>query len=204
MQKNMRTESGSVLVLTLLVSLLLLGVGVTVTWLSSQQTAVTSAMSRRSEAYRAAMSGLNRARDILINHSNWAGVLNGCGAHTTDATKGIVLCTGGNEMLNIRVLPAGTQAANEARPSEFIRYTIWVRNDDDEIAGVDAGGVPLTADADSRLVVRVEGTGRDGTSFVALESVYSRTASGGLQEANYSQARMSSSGANSARAAIED
>ena len=45
---------------------------------------------------------------------------------------------------------------------------------------------------------------RDWLSFVALETIFNRSASSGVQEANYSQSGLSASGSNSARAALKE
>ena len=191
-----QNESGSVLILALLVSVLLLGMGLTVTWLANQQTKVSGSMTRRGEAMAAARTGLERARSILATTGAWADELNGCAGSSTDTDKGVVLCAGGAPLEDLRVVESGTQLDSENVNTSMMRYTVWIRNDDEEGAG--------NADTDNRITIRSEGVGRDGLSLVVLETTFSRAAGGGVQEANYSQSGMSSSGSNSARAALSN
>jgi hypothetical protein len=69
---------------------------------------------------------------------------------------------------NVQMVESGTTTASETLASSQIMYTVYIRNDDEEQAGTYGSNVP---DTDSRVVVRSEGIGRDGLSYVALEVV---------------------------------
>ncbi len=60
-----RTDSGSVLVVVLMVMLGLLGLGVTAMWLTSGNLQVGANMNQRTQALYAAEAGVERAREIL-------------------------------------------------------------------------------------------------------------------------------------------
>jgi Tfp pilus assembly protein PilX len=192
--KQQQREQGSVLVLALLVSLLLAGLGLATMWTATQNTKVSGNLTRRGEAFNAALSGLERARAILAGTTaSWDPLLAGCGG-PTDTTRGVLLCAGGTPLQDVQVVDASTTSATVAAGLGNVTYTIWIRNDDQEGMG--------NPDNDDRVIVRSEGTGRDGISFVALEGVLAKGAQAGLQEGAYSQSGMSSTGSNSAKASL--
>jgi hypothetical protein len=80
-------ESGSVLVLTLLLTLVILGVGITAMWMSSTSTQVSTNLARRQEAMRAAEAGMQRARAIFSTTTlTWNDILRGAPCNLNAAT----------------------------------------------------------------------------------------------------------------------
>ena len=157
-------EHGSVLVLALLVSLLLVGVGLAAMWATSLNTNVSTTTTRRQEALLAAESGVERARSILARFTDFDPILGnaggvGCSGTAYNSDIGNVLCDAGIGMENVRLIQAGSQTAQENAVSEQITYTLYVRNDPAETTAVGLG--PFN-DEDLRVVVRSEGRARRG------------------------------------------
>lgn len=196
--------AGSVLVLALLVSLILLGLGLTALYLSSEGGKVSTGVSRRGEAYFSAKSGLERARAILHDSTTWINSLSGCPTSPAwdpvrhvDVVKGRVLCAAGAPLYRVRLLEASTQSATKAAAVSSVEYTLWIRNDDEE-----GGAANILTDNNTRVIVRAEAQARNRLGFVALEQIIGRGAGGSLPEAAYSQAGMGPTGANSGKAAL--
>jgi Tfp pilus assembly protein PilX len=193
------TQDGSVLVLALLVTLVILGVGLTALFLSSSGMKVSGNLTRRQEALAAAETGIDRA-SALINATweankdmDWdcflgsAGGASGCPTGTSctptvgyDATKGNVLCDGTDPLENEPVVetePFGTTAG--ATYKQNLTYTVYVRNDPVEIDSLTKAGIssppPAFNDEDKRVVIRSEGRGRDGLAFFGIEVVLAVT-----------------------------
>jgi len=185
-----RKEAGSVLVLALLVTLLILGVGLTAMYLSSSGMKVSGNLTRRQEALSASETGMERALAVLnnVDPANWSSLLppNQCGAtqdelpssqYNTEKRKGVVLCDNGVPLENVSVLEGSstTLGTSGAPAMENLRYTVYIRNDDGEAALLWPTSSPNTAawetDNDNRVVLRVEGWARDSLSFFAVEAV---------------------------------
>lgn len=179
------SEQGSIIVLALLVTLIILGVGLTVLWVSSSGTKITSNITRRQEAIYAAEAGLERARRFLDTYNlDWSFLTlsvanggNGCGADAYDsATKGRILCDGPTPLRDVSVI-AGSQISSDGGASQNfagmsnISYTIYIRNDDAEAAANIPLGKDPQFDNDRRVILRIEGLGRDHLSYYALEAV---------------------------------
>lgn len=187
-------ESGSVLVLALLVTLVILALGLVAMWLSSSSMKMSGNITRRQEALYASEAGLERARVILQSQTDWALLAAGCTTGPPNdpgdpaaGHKGYLLCepTTSTALLNISLLNSSTFTGGQAPGSGNIAYTVFIRNDDAEIAsGSTTSG--YNTDGDRRVVIRAEGTGRDGLSFFAIETVLSQ-ASASAEEENYSQ-----------------
>ena len=77
MTAHKKDESGSILVLTLLVTLVILAVGLTAMWLSSSGMKMSGNLTRRQEALYAAEAGMEHARSVLANTPIWDNLLNG-------------------------------------------------------------------------------------------------------------------------------
>lgn len=205
------SERGSALVLALLVTFVILGVGLTALWLSSSSTKIASNLTRRQEALYAAQTGVDRARRVLTTVPNLNALLNGgaCTATQDDPLgRGRVLCEGAMPLEDVRVIPASTTAATAVRQTaRNSSYTVLIRNDSSEFAwcngrldpgetsddgncdgnsGAESDLWRATNDLDGRVIVRSEGTGADNTSFVAVEVVLSQTP-GTLDIPDYSQ-----------------
>jgi len=89
------SQSGAILVVTMLATLVLLGLGLVVIWVGASQTRIGGNLNRRQEALYAAESGLSRARAVLAATASWtAHTETGCGG-ADSATKGRVLCDPG-------------------------------------------------------------------------------------------------------------
>lgn len=195
-------EAGSVLVLALLVTLLILGIGLTAMWVSTSGTRISNNLTRRQEALYAAETGLDRGRAILRTFTaQWQALLAGCGASMDDpADRGMILCdpTSGTPVaLQLTPVIASGSASDTENPGMAnISYSIFIRNDPFEYqwcngvvepgetsdtgdcngdGSADASDVDLRrfGDMDRRVVLRVEGHGKDGVSQVAVEAVLS-------------------------------
>lgn len=191
-------QRGSVLLMALLVTLIILGIGLTAMWLSSSGTQVAGNITRKQEALYAAETGIARARAVLSSNGDWTALLGSAGgagctpAATKDSTRhGNVLCdsaVGNIPLQDVRVIEAGSATAGVTNLAN-VRYTVWIRNDPQEINLGDAGGFapdgggalagPYT-DLDQRVIVRAEGVARDGLSIVVLEAVISRAPGTGV------------------------
>lgn len=187
-------QRGSILVLTLLITLVLTGLGLTTMWVTSSSRKLTGNATRRAEALNAAETGLEQARNLLTTFGNWNTLLAGCTGGASDSIKGVSLCAANQPLHNVRVVEASSATDTSVSGLGLITYSVWIRNDEEE--GLAA------ADTDTRVIVRSEGTGRDGLSAVALETVFLRTASSTVSESSYSQSGMSATGSNSAKAAL--
>ena len=188
-------ESGSVLVLALLVTMVILAIGLTAMWLSSSSMKMSGNIARRQEALYAAEAGLDYARYVLKNTSDWGPLLAGCGGSKNDTTgRGAVLCSAKNTMplqdVSLVYEPGSTtkidspQTNKRAKWMAKLNYTVFIRNDEAEM--VENSSIGRNDDSDWRVVLRSEGTGRDQLSFFAIEAVVSR-ASASLDEDEYSQ-----------------
>jgi Tfp pilus assembly protein PilX len=136
-----RDERGSILVLALLVSLILLAFGLTVMWVASSAQRASTNISRRQEAMYAAEAGVEQARAILSGLNDWNGVLGWsspnnwlCACPNSDQLRGCILRDGAGTCLqNMQVVDLGSAswaAQNAADPTlKNYSYTIWVRND---------------------------------------------------------------------------
>ncbi|MCB9554928.1 MAG: hypothetical protein H6707_02410 [Deltaproteobacteria bacterium] len=204
-------QRGSILLMALLVTLLILGLGLTALWLSSNQTRTSGNITRRHEALYSAEAALARARNYLTNNPDqWQAILQGCDPKGTKDGRGVVFCMGSVPLKNIALLE-GQGTSKQVRASQAV-YTIYVRNDDAEHAHCDGIGdngdcdgdgdndsadqAIRETDNDGRLVLRAEGRGRDGLSYYGIEQVVSRrseakgksqsTQEGGSQFGQYS------------------
>jgi len=142
MERKRHDERGSILVLALLVSLILLGFGLTVMWVASSGVRTSANINRREEAVYAAESGVDHARLILgaLSATQWNDQLLGNAAAgctpacPLDPVKGRIVCGPGNICLSgIQVLANTSQSwvgQNPTDPSiSNYQYTIWIRND---------------------------------------------------------------------------
>jgi hypothetical protein len=187
-----RREAGSVMVLALLVTMLILGVGLTAMYLSSSAMKVSGNITRRQEAMSASETGVERGLAVLnnIGPDAWSTLLppGKCGAtlddqpvlrinKLPDKKKGVVLCDNGVALEGISLLEdSSTTVALAGAPSMAnLTYTVFIRNDDAEAYLLWATSSPNVAawetDIDRRIVLRVEGTARDSLSFFAVEVV---------------------------------
>jgi hypothetical protein len=184
MRSRSSSQSGSVLILAMLVTLVILGVGLTAMWIASSEMKISGNITRRQECLYGAESGLERARSILATSaSTWATLLTTatCSATEDDYTpgtpttgtgqKGKILCDDSSPPLPMENIPLfeGTTLTNPGLTN--MTYTIWIRNDDAEQAANVLLSNPPELDRDRRLVVHVEATGRDQLSFFAVEAV---------------------------------
>ena len=134
-----RSEQGSVLLLALLVTLIILGIGLTVMWVASSGSKMSGNITRRQEALYAAEAGIERGRKILFdNPDDWTPFLQGCSASRNSTTLGNILCTNGTSGTALqyeRVIPASS--ATETKVNTLaggiglknMNYTVWIRND---------------------------------------------------------------------------
>ena len=187
-------QEGSVLVLALLVTLIILAIGLTAMWLSSSSMKMSGNIARRQEALYAAEAGLDFARHVLHTAAKWTPMMDGsCTATKHEPTgKGNVFCTKKNnkalEDISLFYDPDTKSSDSPATLAKAkwmakLRYTVYIRNDDAEIQG---GQFLRNRDNDWRVILRSEGTGRDQLSFFAIEAVVSRAAAT-MDEDSYSQ-----------------
>jgi Tfp pilus assembly protein PilX len=215
-------EEGSILVLTLLITLLLVTAGLAAMRMAATTTKVAGNYNRQTEAYGAAETGLQRGMAVLRAISDWQSLVSGstCVATKDDPDqKGNILCSNGAPLENFNVVGTGTATAGMvSSTTNNIRYTIWVRNDPAEYAwcngtldvgeasddgDCNADGSNNAADElirqtdnDGRVILRVEGIARDGMSVAAVAAVVSR-GGGSTMPNNYTQAGLNSQGSNS-------
>jgi Tfp pilus assembly protein PilX len=161
-------ERGSVMVLVILATLLITGMGITAMYLSSSAMKVTGNMTRRAEAFSTTESGREHAMAVLHNTPDWDVLLQGCGHPRDDTTtggRGVVLCEGAVGLADIPMLAASSQAHASLSGLSNLTYTVFIRNNDMELSR----GL-RTDDQDQRVVLRIEGLARDGLSTVIIES----------------------------------
>lgn len=137
-----RREAGSVLLIALLVTLIVLGIGLTAMWLSSSGTRVSGNLTRRQEALYAAETGIERAQAVLRARADWEVLLRGgdgslCTPSVTAYVpgKGLVLCDGSVPLENVFFVTGSAAASSDPRTAQMannLRYTVYVRNDDSE------------------------------------------------------------------------
>jgi hypothetical protein len=159
MNERLHDERGSVLVLTLMLTLVILGIGLMAMYMSSSTTKVSSNLVRRQEAMQAARAGMAQARAVLLQlvgtggstNPNFSPALRGtfCSSGTppTPAVriasyipgKGWPLCQGvsaaspAGPMQNVAVVGGGaTTTAFGGTDYTNVQFTAWIRNDDDE------------------------------------------------------------------------
>lgn len=207
--------SGSVLLLTLVVSLFLLTLGLAALWMTSTSTNIAANLTRRQEALAGAEAALERARGVLRTAGNWdtlLGSLSGVGCTSTpfNASKGNVLCdtstTPPTPLENVPLVPdaSQTKTVGQVPATDHLLYTLYIRNDPIETAG----GVGVTGsqfnDDDRRVVVRAEASGRSGQGFAAVEATMILGAPGGGGILDHYQANITSTGANSADTTIAE
>lgn len=177
MNRQADAEDGTALVLVLLVSLLLLGLGLTVMWVGSSGVRVTANLARRQEALAAAEVGIERARSVLAGAGDWNALLGDASGSTLCATspvtprdvrKGNLLCDGPTPLKDIPVIESASSTSAAAPELASYRYTVWIRNDPVETA-INSTEVGPFLDRDRQVVLVAEGQGRDGLSYVAIE-----------------------------------
>lgn len=189
-------ERGTVLVLVTLISLALATLGTTALWVGASGTNITANTTRRQEAMNAAEAGFQRAKQVLNSSLDWDLELAGCGAAGNDpARKGNVMCIGNQPIWYWRVVEPGTASETLTSGMDAVTYRVFVRNDDAEYASCVAP-INCADDNDGRIIVRVEGFGKSGAGFVAIEATVTRGGAGGLLETNYSQEGQSAAGGN--------
>jgi len=141
-------DSGAVLILIVMVSMIIFGFGVTALWQASTSMNSSASSTRRSEALFAAETGLERARLALetLGPNKWYVGLrfSRCGATLDDQSdngKGAILCAddGSGTLVpleNIPVTPLNATAAADDNPNNPITqlstYSVWVKNDEEE------------------------------------------------------------------------
>jgi hypothetical protein len=186
-----------VLVLALLITLVILGVGLTAMFLSSSGMKVSGNISRRQEALSATEAGVERALALVKTVADWDTLLDGstcngtigAGDHDIPAgapgpantAKGAILCdpnNGGVPLKDVPVYEGGSTVATAVPDLKNVRYTVYVRNDNPEVRTMSNNWLD---DEDMRVVLRVEGTARDNLSFFAVEVVAAVPQGGGAQ-----------------------
>ncbi len=219
MMRLRREEQGSVMVLAMLVTLVILGIGITVMWVSTSGMKVSTNITRRQEALYAAEVGIERARAMLMANTNWTNLLKGTSCTVAlpvfDDYKGLPLCVGTDILRNLGVTAGYAGPASGADPvAQRMVYSVWIRNDwmvecDDKASkaksvacgksGKTKGDLDtINTDNNGRVIVRSEGLGRDGLSYVAIEAVISRGVEGTLAK-SYTQAGINAQGTNSGK-----
>jgi Tfp pilus assembly protein PilX len=138
--RRQSTDRGSVLVLALLVTLIILGIGLTVMWVASSGSKMSGNITRRQEALYSAEAGIERARALLYASPNsWGDFLKGCTSATRNIDDvGVVMCdapnTGATPLQWTLVIGGTTTTATETQKfgganMDKLQYTVWIRND---------------------------------------------------------------------------
>jgi hypothetical protein len=212
------------MVLALLITMIILGVGITVMWVSSSGMKVSGNITRRQEALYTAEAGIERARAIIGAFTgDYDTLLRGCGTPEDDTVKGNVLCdpVSSLKLSGISLIDSSTTSASEAAPAlqANAKYTVWIRNDwmaecttdashaskvdcdQDGTVGSHDKSQAMYHDENRRIILRAEGIGRDGLSYVAVEVVLvgAGAATGAGQ---YNQLGMNAQGSHSSTAQI--
>jgi len=197
-RRSIDGESGSVLVLAMLVTIVILGVGLTAIMLSSSGMKVSGNIVRRQEALAVADTGIMRGLTILRANAttDWDCLLGSPSCTSLpcsptipyDAQKGYVLCDNATPLENERLISSvptnltGNSAADTSY-GENLTYTVYIRNDPTEIV---TRGTAFD-DEDKRVILRSEGRGRDGLSFFGIEAVVTVAQTSMISEAYGSQ-----------------
>jgi len=155
-----RSEEGSIMVLVLLVTLIILGIGLTVMWVGSSGMKVSTNITRRQEALYAAEAGIEQARAVLNavgTSGSWNNFLAGTNCatlppaapHDSDG-RGNILCDTAGVMYSNYVPTAGfTNTPTKAPALSQMRYTLYIRNDlDTECDQQDGHPSKLDCDGD--------------------------------------------------------
>lgn len=225
-QTSRFSDCGSALVLVLLVTLVVVGMGMTALWIGSSGTKISSSLTRRQEALYAAQSGVERARQVLSLSSDISTVLaaQSCTATSDDpVVRGNILCENTVPIERIPVIEGSTDtaAAVSAAMCEA-QYTVFVRNDDEwrwcngvvddgessDDANCDGNPGPendlwrATNDQNRLLIVRSEGLGGDGLSCAAIEVVAAQRP-GQVENPEYSQEGGNARGSNSSTISMQ-
>jgi Tfp pilus assembly protein PilX len=221
--RRSHSQQGSVLVLTLLVTMIILGIGLTVMWVASSSMKMSGNLTRRQEAFNAAEAGIERARSILMSpafKNDWNPLLAGCGSALDSDLVGRILCDGATALANVHFI-AGATAGKTNSELQKVNYTVWIRNDwASECVNVSGGASKVdcngdgteetdvkklkslpNVDSNRRVIVRSQGVGRDGISIVTLEVIVAGTVlpSGG---SSYIQAGINAQGSSSGQVSI--
>lgn len=218
-------EKGSILVLTLMISMMLLMAGIAVIHMSSTTTKIAGNFNRRTEAFGAAETGLQRGISILKLNGDWQALVAAtpCTPTLEDTEEPYnILCDGVLPLENVNVIdPNSATYAEVSGTSTNIRYTVWIRNDPAEYAWCNGTTEPgeeddngdcnddgednaldeaiRRTDSDGRVMIKAEGRGRDGTSLVKLGSIVSKGATSAMRN-QYSQSGLNAAGSSSVSA----
>jgi hypothetical protein len=128
------------MVLVLLVTMVILGIGLTVMWVGSSGMKVSTNITRRQEALYAAEAGIEQARAVLNSvgtSGSWQPFLAGTNCGTAPPTaphdpdgKGNVLCSSAGVMYYNYLPTTGfTNTPTKAPGFGQMRYTVYIRND---------------------------------------------------------------------------
>lgn len=193
-------DRGAVLIVVMLVTLTILGLGVTGLWLTQGNLSVASAMNQRNQALYVAQAGVEKAREVLSTPGGpalgvrLAGSLpgsddvpsaanpNGVGAVLFDNTD-----PANPPLLGVVYPPASfgrvpLDANGNPLATTMGTYTVFVRNDRADIrraaAGTCAGGFTNNCPGNDTIVIRSVGVAADNRTTVVLE-VTVGTGSGG-------------------------
>ncbi len=194
-------HSGSVLVMAMLVTLLIVGIGLAAMFLAATEIKMSSSMSHKKEALAAAEAGVDRALSILSRTPlDWSPLLLGCGAKENDpppAGKGMVLCDNGAPLAGIALLESTKRKGTtlQTKTMSNLKYSLYIRNDPLEVS---YNGGRWFDDRNRRVVIRSEGTGLDGQSTFAVEVVITVPPFFEVTE-TYFQQNVDAQGSNSAR-----
>jgi hypothetical protein len=172
-------ESGSVLLVVMLLVLGLLGLGVTALWLTSGNLQVQANTNLRAQALVVAEAGVERARAALNAGVDVNAMLAGKTPGQDDIPTGLdaagkpngvgaLFVDGAVTLANVAFPPAsfGRTSGTAIAPiaSTMGQYTVWIRNDTAECR---AG--KYTADGNGTVLVRSRGVAADNLTAVVVE-----------------------------------
>jgi len=173
-------DQGSVLLLALLLTLLIVAIGVAVLWLSRADFQRSVPRESPRAALFAVEAGIERARTVLAASDEWSVLLGGprqggCGARSLregddPAGRGNVLCDPRRPGVRLWRVPVIEQQRGGGKARARLSYTVHVRNDPLEASLERAG--PFR-DGDRRLVLLIEAIADRGARPTAVEVVVS-------------------------------
>jgi hypothetical protein len=174
-------ESGSVLLLVMMLMISLFGLGMTALWLTSGNLQVGSNVNQRMQALYCAEAGIEQARAMLnaVPAPDMTALLTGTGNPGDDVPSkldaaglpvgvGAILVDAGKPISNVAYPPAsfardkGTATAPIA--VTMGTYTVWIRNDTAECRQ----GKYLT-DGNGSVMIRARGLAPDNLTAVVIE-----------------------------------
>lgn len=185
-----RRDGGFTLFLSILVIVLLLGLGVGAIYVTTMGTRIAGSLDARQAALNAANAGIQHGRQIMTNYSNastsWNIPLQGQGnakdqLPTTANPKGVgaIMYDGATPLSNLRFPNVTCAVSTDCFAGESCvnslcsglgNYTVWVRNDPVDINLAAKNSTSMEIDTNTTVILRSVGTDPSGAATVAVEA----------------------------------